>query len=127
MKPSFEKLLTPFRLVSLGALACAGLALSVPSAQADISVNIGLEGPPPPRHEVIVETGRPGPDYVWVNGYWEGEPGHYRWAAGHWDRPPHRGAVWVAPRWDRDRDGHYHQVRGEWRDDHHDDRHDDRH
>jgi len=33
---------------------------------------------------------------------------------------------WIAPRWERDHDGHYHQVKGEWRDERRgDDRHDD--
>jgi hypothetical protein len=108
------------RVVSLGALAVAftgltGVALSASPLLADISVRVNVDPPPPPpRQEVIVGVA-PSPDHVWVAGYWAGSPGHYTWAPGHWDRPPSRGAHWIAPHWDRDHDGHYHQVRGEWR------------
>jgi len=98
--------------------ATATPRLSASPILAGISVNIDLGAPPPPpRHEVIVERERPGPDYVWVGGYWGGSPGHYTWMAGHWDRPPHghEHGVWVAPHWERDHDGHYYQVKGEWR------------
>src|SRR6185312_14069874 len=73
----------------------SGLLLLAAPVLADVSVHVDLGAPPPPRHEVIVAS--PGPDYVWVNGYWGGEPGHYSWVGGHWDRPPHRGSVWVSP------------------------------
>lgn len=90
--------------------------LSASPILADVSVNISIDAPPPPlRHEVIVERDRPGPDYVWVAGYWDGTPGHYVWVAGHWDRPPHPHAEWVAPHWDKDSNGHYHQTKGQWR------------
>jgi hypothetical protein len=105
----------------LGLLAVAGwpaLPLHAGSALlADVSLNVGIDvGPPPPRQEVIVERSRPGPDYVWIGGFWDGAPGHYVWRAGHWDRPPHAHAVWGAPRWERDHDGHYHKVEGGWHD-----------
>ena len=103
----------------LGFLALGGIAAPLLSASpilADISVQIGLDAPPPPpRAEVIVQSSRPGPDYVWVAGYWDGTPGHYSWVGGHWDRPPHGHARWIAPRWEKDHDGHYHQIKGEWR------------
>jgi hypothetical protein len=82
-----------------------------------LNIGIGVDAaPPPPRHEVVVGVA-PGPDYIWVDGYWDGTPGNYVWVKGHWDRPPHAHGVWVAPHWDKDRDGHYHQTKGEWRDD----------
>jgi hypothetical protein len=108
----------PLRLLGgLGLLTLAGsLASAAPVTPllAGFSVNVVVDAPPPPpRAEVIVAS--PGPDYIWVNGYWGGEPGHYVWIAGHWDRPPHAHMRWVAPHWDRDHDGHYHMARGEWR------------
>jgi hypothetical protein len=107
MKPTFKNL-----LITAGV---AGTMFSG-SLLADISLRVQVDAPPPPpRHEVVIESGRPGPDYVWVDGYWDGAPGHYVWAAGHWDRPPHGNAHWMAPHWERDHDGHYHQIRGEWR------------
>jgi hypothetical protein len=87
---------------------------------ADFSLNVNVDaGPPPPRQEVIVERDRPGPDFVWTAGFWDGSPGRYVWVAGHWQRPPHAHAMWFAPHWERDHDGHFHQVRGEWRDNPH--------
>jgi hypothetical protein len=102
----------------LGLLSIAGLSAPTLGASpllADISLNISVDAPPPPpRAEVSVGVS-PGPDYIWVGGFWDGTPGHYFWRAGHWDRPPHAHAAWVAPHWERDHDGHYHQIKGEWR------------
>jgi hypothetical protein len=102
-------------------LITAGMSCLVFTASpllADISVNLMVVGPPAPRPEVVIEANRPGPDYVWVGGYWGGSPGNYVWASGHWDRPPHdhAHAHWVAPQWQKDHDGHYQQTKGEWRD-----------
>jgi hypothetical protein len=119
--PAFSAPRAALRLASgLGLLSLAGafapsLSAALPLAQ--ISVHIGIDAPPPPpRAEVVVERNRPGPDYVWIGGYWDGSPGHYSWVNGRWDHPPHAHATWFAPHWERDHDGHYHQVRGEWRD-----------
>jgi hypothetical protein len=112
----------PLRIAGgIGLLSIVGLATPSVSAfplLADVSLNIGIgvdAPPPPPRQEVIVGVA-PGPDYIWVAGYWGGSPGHYEWVSGHWDRPPHPHGVWSQPHWDKDRDGHYHLTRGEWRD-----------
>jgi hypothetical protein len=103
----------------LGLLSMAGISAPTLSASpllAEVSVNIVLDpAPPPPRHEIVVERDRPGPDYLWIDGYWDGSPGRYVWVAGRWDRPPHPHGAWVAPHWDRDHDGHYHMTKGEWR------------
>lgn len=107
----------------LGLLALAGV--STPSATAsavlaDVSITLGIPvfeaPPPPPRREVIVGIS-PGPDYVWIGGYWDGSPGHYSWVGGRWDHPPHgQHGQWNPPHWDKGTDGHYHQTKGEWRD-----------
>ena len=75
---------------------------------------------PPIRHERLIV--RPGPRYVWVPGYWRWEGrrygwvgGNYVWVAGSWVRPPHEGAVWVAPRYE-ERGSHHIYHRGQWRD-----------
>jgi len=48
-------------------------------------VSIGIRiGPPPPPRVVRVTPVRPGPDFMWVDGYWT--------------RPPYEGARWVGPR-----------------------------
>jgi hypothetical protein len=71
--------------------------------------------PPPPPYAAY--------GYVWVPAYsvWTGYG--YRTMPGAWVRPPYRGAVWVAPHWERgshwDRGyGHGHGqtwVNGYWR------------
>ena len=102
-------------LLSAIALPVASTGYALTPMLGDVSINVDIGAPPPPRHEVIVERERPGPDYIWVAGYWDGAPGRYNWVAGHWERPPHAHATWVQPRWERDHDGHYHMIRGEWR------------
>lgn len=72
----------------------------------------------PPREIVEVRPAPPSSDFVWVFGYhrWDGR--RYVWVGGRWDRPPHRGAVWVRHQYirvhDHDRNGwEYHP--GHWR------------
>jgi hypothetical protein len=106
---------------ALGLISIAGFAtpsLSASAILADVSINIGIEAPPPPPRPDIVIGVSPGPDYVWIGGYWDGSPGHYTWVGGRWDHPPHAHGQWMAPHWDRGTDGHYHQTKGEWRDKH---------
>jgi hypothetical protein len=104
----------------LGLLSLAGLStpsLSASAILADLSINIVLEAPPPPPQREVIIGISPGPGFVWIGGYWDGAPGHYTWVGGRWARPPHQHGHWNPPHWDKDRDGHYHQTRGEWRDD----------
>jgi hypothetical protein len=62
------------------------------------------QAPPPPYAERIPP--RPGPNYVWLPGYWAVDRDYNRWVwvAGSWQRPPRRNAVWVEPRWQRQGD-----------------------
>jgi hypothetical protein len=54
---------------------------------------------PPPRRVEVVPV-RPGPEYVWVAGYWTwGAPREYVWTPGRWQRPPRAHARWVEGRW----------------------------
>ncbi len=69
--------------------------------------------PPPPMVEV--RTVAPGPDFVWVSGFYQWNGGRYAWVPGRWDRPPRRGARWEPAHWARHgRDGWY-MVDGHWR------------
>ncbi len=69
------------------------------------------KAPPAPRREVVVA--RPSPGYVWVAGHYVWKPARnsYAWVAGKWTRPPRRGAVWVAPRYQK-RHGNWVLVAG---------------
>jgi hypothetical protein len=71
-----------------------------------------VEAPPPPRHEHRGYA--PGPEYVWIDGYWAWHGGHHEWVGGRWERPPHGRREWVAPRWER-HGGSYVFIEGSWR------------
>lgn len=64
-------------------------------AHAQINLGIRIGEPPAPRAYRV--PARPGPDYVWVEGYQYPQGSHYIWHNGYWTRPPYEGAYWVAP------------------------------
>jgi hypothetical protein len=72
------------------------------TGRAQISFGIRI-GPPPAPRVVRVQPSRPGPGYVWVEGYWYPTGNHYVWHAGYWTRAPYEGAYWVQPRHDGQR------------------------
>jgi hypothetical protein len=127
-----KKLLLAFVIASAGSLFAA-----------DISIGIQI-GAPPPVRVMAVRPECPGPEFVWITGYWYPVGHHYRWHDGYWTRPPYEGALWIAPRhdggryfegywqgghgfvahdhhWDR---GHDRDFRRDWRDHDHDGDHD---
>ena len=68
--------------------------------------------PPPPQPEVVVY--QPGPEYVWVPGYWAFNGSAYIWIGGRWARPPHhRYHAYYAPHWEH-RGGSYVYIQGYW-------------
>jgi YXWGXW repeat-containing protein len=87
---------------------------------AQISFGIRI-GPPPPPRVVRVLPRQPGPEYMWVDGYWYPEGQRYRWHQGYWTRPPYAGARWVAPHYDGERffGGYWEGNRGRFDHDHH--------
>jgi len=77
---------------------------------ADAQVSFGIRiGPPPPPRVLRVHPARPGPDFLWIDGYWAPVGNHYRWHDGYWARPPYRGARWIGPRYDG-----RHYFNGRW-------------
>ena len=91
------------------------------SSRAQVSVGIRIGAPPPPRVVAVVPVERPGPDFVWVEGYWYPVGHHYRWHEGYWTQPPYEGARWVAPHHDGERYfvGYWDGDRGRMEHDHH--------
>lgn len=84
-------------------------------------VSIGIRiGPPPPPRVVRVLPARPGPDFVWVEGYWYPVGNRYRWHDGYWTRPIYPGGHWIAPRYEGDRyfNGYWDGDRGRREHDH---------
>jgi len=124
-------------IIRLAFLLALLLVLSGSAAHAQISVGIRIGAPPPPR-VVAVLPARPGPDFIWVEGYWYPVGHHYKWHEGYWTRPPYEGAHWVAPHHDGQQyfagywDGDHGRVEHDHRSDHDHDRdfhhdHDDHH
>ena len=101
--------------VSISALL---LALA-PAARAQILFDFHL-GTPPPAPRAYRVPPQPGPDYVWVEGYWYPVNGRYRWHDGYWTRPPYADAYWVAPYYQGDQyyTGHWEGLRGDVHHDH---------
>lgn len=82
-------------------LIVIALLFAVPVfAQVSIGIRIG---PPPAPRVVAFRPASPGPDFIWVEGYWSPVGSHYQWHDGYWSRPPYLGARWVAPRHDGER------------------------
>ena len=72
---------------------------------------IVAEAPPPPQVEAIPVA--PGPEHVWVEGYWVWH-GRWVWETGRWVIRPHAGAVWERGHWMRHRRG-WMWAPGHWR------------
>jgi hypothetical protein len=70
------------------------------------------KAPPAPLYEALPVA--PGPDYVWIGGHWHWNGGRWVWHRGYYSRPPHRGAVWVAPRYEARTEGSVF-IGGYWR------------
>ena len=87
----------------------------------DFMINTASLTPPPAPAPVVIEEVRevttapapmveivpvaPGPDYVWVSGYWTWRRtaygyNHCEWVPGVWAHRPHRDAVWIGARWE---------------------------
>ena len=134
----------------IGTLLFSAMLLTVaPAFGAQVSLGIRI-GPPPAPRVLRVRPASPGPDYVWVDGYWYPVGRRYQWHEGYWTRPPYAGARWVAPhhdgeqffegywegdrgrfehdhRWDRDADRDSERFRENRRDEHREGDRDDRH
>lgn len=103
----------------LAAMLLTGM--SVFAAQVSIGIRIG---PPPPPRVLRMQPPRPGPEFVWIEGYWYPVGKKYRWHAGYWTQPPYAGARWVVPRHDGQQyfAGYWEGDRGRIEHDHHWDR-----
>lgn len=100
-------------LVLVGGSAFAG----------QVSIGVTIGAPPPPR-VIRVRPASPGPEFMWIEGYWYPSGRHYRWHDGYWTRPPYEGYRWVPPRHDGRQyfAGYWDGDRGRVEHDHHWDR-----
>jgi hypothetical protein len=108
-------------------LLLASLAIAAGAAFAQVSVGIRI-GPPPAPRVLAVRPAAPGPDYLWVDGYWYPVNGRYLWHEGYWTRAPYAGAHWIGPHHDNGRwfDGYWEGEHGRVRHEHNWDRDRDR-
>jgi hypothetical protein len=67
----------------------------------------------PPPDVVEVQPAQPGPEFVWVGGFWAWNGYRYAWRPGYWHRPPYGYHVWVHDHWARGPRGYF-WVRGHW-------------
>jgi hypothetical protein len=97
------------------ALTLTGGCLERPRARvyyAEPPPIIVTQAPPAPLHEIIPVA--PGPDFVWIGGHWHWNNNRWVWNRGYFARPPRRGAVWVAPRFEAHEGGSVF-IGGYWR------------
>jgi hypothetical protein len=66
-----------------------------------------------PVAPVVVQTGRPSPNHVWVGEEWHEDHGGYKYAGGHWAVPPHPGERWIPGHWGHEGRGEF-WVSGHW-------------
>jgi hypothetical protein len=104
----------------LRALSISALLLACASAaHAQVSFDYHMGAPPPAPRAYRVPP-QPGPDYVWVEGYWYPANGQYRWHDGYWTHPPYPDAYWVAPYYQNNQyyTGYWEGSRGDVHHDH---------
>jgi hypothetical protein len=85
-----------------------------PPVQPAYGDQVVVNDPPPPVVQEEVIGVAPGPDYIWVSGYYVWHHENYHWVHGHWGRRPWNSAVWVGGEWRSGPHG-YVFVRGYWR------------
>jgi hypothetical protein len=101
-----------FSAMALGLTPALALSPSVVHAQVFVNVQV-LFGPPP--LPVYVQPPLPGPDYVWLPGYWawDDDFGDYFWVPGTWVLAPRPGLLWTPAWWGWD-SGVYRFHPGYW-------------
>jgi len=84
-------------------------------AQSGAPAGPGVAEQPPPPVQVEVVPVAPGPEYVWMPGYWSmGVGGSWVWIGGHYGMRPRLHAVWEGGHWGRHGRG-YVWIGGRWR------------
>jgi hypothetical protein len=86
-----------------GLLIAAAIAVpmfTLPAAQAQVSIGIGIHiGIAPPALPVYVQPAIPGDGYIWTPGYWSYGDAGYFWVPGTWVLAPQPGYLWTPGYW----------------------------
>lgn len=96
---SIRFLLVAVLMLLLSAVASAGVV---------IAVSFG-----PPALPIYEQPFCPGPDFIWVPGYWAWSPIGYYWVPGTWLLAPEPGLLWTPGYWAFD-DGLFYWHAGYW-------------
>ena len=80
-------------------LALVLLAGSSLFAASRVAIGVEIGAPPPPPRVSYVRPVAPGPNFVWISGFYEPAGREYRWREGYWAPPPYAHAKWMAPRY----------------------------
>jgi YXWGXW repeat-containing protein len=92
-------------------LAAGILAIPVPSrAQVAVGISVRIG---PPALPVYAQPICPGPEYIWVPGYWAYGDDDYFWVPGTWVLAPEPGLLWTPGYWGWN-DGFYIWHTGYW-------------
>ena len=110
MNHKIIKGLMPLAL-ALFAAAPASAQLRIGVGLGPIEVQVAPDNPPPMRYEE--RYAQPGPDQVWIGGYWDRDGSNWAWRGGRWERPESRGARWIRPVYRRERGGTRYEA-GHW-------------
>ncbi len=104
--------------ISVMMVALAVLGGAPASAQVRLGVDLGAvrihiapEAPPRPRGERKLP--QPGPNHVWIAGYWDRRGDQWAWAPGRWEEPAQRDSRWIRPQY-RQEGRAYRYESGHW-------------
>ncbi len=96
------------------AAACLfALLITIPSRGfAGVFVSVAVAPPPLVVYDQPIV---PGPDYIWMPGYWAYDEDGWYWVPGAWVLPPEPGLLWTPGYWEWDDYGHsYYWHAGYW-------------
>ncbi len=90
---------TAYLLPIIVLVAALGFTTALPKpAAAQVSVGISVRIGPPVL-PVYVQPICPGPDYIWIPGYWAWSQDGYYWVPGTWVLAPEPGLLWTPGWW----------------------------
>lgn len=92
--------LIPPLLSAIALTAVPALVFAPAAAQAQLFIGIQI-GIAPPALPIYEQPPLPGPDYVWIPGYWswDDDYGDYFWVPGTWVLAPSPGYLWTPAWW----------------------------
>jgi len=94
MRTLATRLKSPLIRLLFTLLLAVGIAST---SEGSVFVSVAIAPPPIP---VYVQPVCPGPNYIWIPGYWAWDPANgYYWVPGYWDLAPYVGALWTPGWW----------------------------